>query len=250
MPRHLFTSTILGAFLWAGLLLSPVTADGSNKPTSATVNQSDNTTVRIEDTTPFTRLAYIPAGYDVGTLRFERVRMVRVPSKIRYTTDNNCEEPAYQEPGGSSGCTHAQTESPVTAYEVTYSYAGEPMASDEYSDRYFTLHVYFRPDELDAAVRQAASAKKQDRADTSGYFAVSTYREPVPRVVIDESRSTFCEGSYVDGNWVHRDANCVDNISYKTITAPSDYITVRVDPIPSARRQVGIASASLKPSSK
>jgi hypothetical protein len=112
------------------------------------------------------------------------------------------------------------------------------------------LHVYFRPDELDAAVRQAASARKQDRADTSGYFAVSTYREPVQRVVMDKSRSTFCEGSYVDGNWVHRDVNCVDNVSYKTISALSDYITVRVDPTPPGRGQVGIASAKLNQSRK
>jgi secreted trypsin-like serine protease len=99
-------------------------------------------------------------------------------------------------------------------------------------------------------VRAAASAAKQDRADTSAYFAVSTYRELVPRVVIDESRSSFCDGDYVDGNWVQRDASCVDRISYKTIAAPSDYITVRVDPIPSARAQVGITSAKLKLSGK
>ena len=250
MLRHLLTTMILGGLLGTGMLLSAVSAEGSNRPANATVNKPDSTTSQIEDLTRFTQLAYIPAGSDVSTLRFEKVRMVRVPSKLRYTVDNNCEEPAYQEPGGSSRCAQAQTESPVAAYEVTYSYRGEPMASDEYGNNYYTLHVYLRPDQLDAAARQAASARKQDRADTSAYFAVRTYRELVPRVVVDESRSTFCEESLVDGSWVHKDANCVDEVSYKTIAASSDYLTVRIDPTASLRGQVGMASFNAKLSGK
>jgi hypothetical protein len=230
MRRHLFTTTLLGAFVWAGLALSPLSTYGSDKNTSATVRTAGTSTVQIEDLNPFSQLAYIPAGADLSTLRFEKVRMVRVPSKIRYTADENCQAPGYREPGGSSECTHRQIVSTVLAYEVTYSYRGQPMASDEYGDTYYTLHVYFRPDQLDAAEQRAASTRKQNGAETSGYFALSTYREPVQRTVIDEGRSTLCDRNVLDGDWAQSDATCVDNTSYMTSVAPSDYITVKINP--------------------
>jgi hypothetical protein len=124
-----------------------------------------------------------------------------------------------------------RTESPTTAYQITYSFRGQPLASDEYGNTYFTFHVYFRPDELALEIRNALSTRKLGREDTAGYFMVTTSREPVQRVVIDEARSGFCGTVLRDGSWILADPDCPDRINYKTITIPSDYITVRVDPV-------------------
>jgi hypothetical protein len=89
----------------------------------------------------------------------------------------------------------------------------------------------FRPDELAPEVRQALAEKKWNRADFAGYFQVNTFREPVRRIVIDEAKSHFCNGSFADGAWTHSEANCQDEIHMKAIASPSDYITVGGDPV-------------------
>ena len=83
----------------------------------------------------------------------------------------------------------------LAAYEVTYSYTGQPLASDEYGNRNFTLHVYFRPDELSSQVRKALTERKGDRGDLAGYFTVNVRRESAQRTAIDEARSHFCAGT-------------------------------------------------------
>ena len=143
-------------------------------------------------------------------------------------------------------CPWVETGSPATAYEATYSYLGSPMGSDESGSRRFTFQVYFRPDELDSRARQALARKNRDRADLAAYFTVTTLDEPARRIVIDEAKSRFCDGNFVDGSWTHSDAGCKDEVYTTAIDGPSGYITVRVDPVPV---QAGLASAgtSVKP---
>ena len=68
------------------------------------------------------------------------------------------------------------------------------------------------------------------KADVAGFFDVTSYRDTVQEVVIDEAASTFCSGNYIDGLWTHTDSTCEDRVNTKTITVPSSYITMKVDP--------------------
>jgi hypothetical protein len=191
---------------------------------------------QTEDAHAFTHLAYIPANSELGTIRFEGIKRVNVPARTKHIADAHyCAELAFSDPGGSMFCPYSSTESVTAAYEVTYSFTGQPMASDELASRHFALAVYFRPDELAPEVLRAVSARKPDRTEMAGYFAVNTYREPVRRVVIDSARSSLCPGSYQDGVWTHNDQSCQDDIHYTAITTPSDSFTVRVYAVPSVR---------------
>jgi hypothetical protein len=71
---------------------------------------------------------------------------------------------------------------------------------------------------------------------------VTTSRELDARLVIDADHSKFCEGHYVDGSWVHTNPQCEDITKFKTITVPSDYMTVRVD----AAASSGVALAAVR----
>ena len=133
-------------------------------------------------------------------------------------------------------CPYTEDQSPAAAYRVTYSYRGQPMASDEYGNTYYTFSVYFRPEELSPVVREALAKPKVSKADAAEYFDLTTDRTPIRQVVIDDAASTFCGGNFVKGGlWTHTDSKCQDKIVYNTITAPSDYITVKVDPSSSGR---------------
>ena len=187
--------------------------------------------VKVEALDPFTHVADIPEGSDLSSIRFEGVKMVKVATESKSTTDlRSCEEAANVDPGGSMDCPHTQLQSPSPAYQVTYSYQGRPMGSDEYGSGYFAFSVYFRPDELSPAVWNELCEHKMAKADAAGFFELTTYRVSVRQVVIDEAASTFCDGDFVDGSWTHTDSKCEDRINSKTITAPSTYITVKVDP--------------------
>ena len=80
------------------------------------------------------------------------------------------------------------------------------------------------------------------RSELATYFNVATSRPPVRAAVIDEANSSFCDGNYIDGNWVQTNLDCKDKVSFKTVTRPSDYITVQVDPV-SPRPQQAAAAA-------
>jgi len=218
--------------LCEGLLASSLCAGASLNRPNAVIDEPSGAKVQVQDLHPFTHFAYIPAGSDLSTIRFEKAKTVEVAIKIRYRTDTDyCAELPFRDPGGSMLCPCSETESLATAYKVTYSFRGQPLASDEYGGRYFFFHVYFRPDELAREVRKALSARKLNRVETADYFTVKTSREAVQRVVIDETRSGFCDAIVRDGLWTDTDPDCLDRINYKTITTPSDYITVRVDPV-------------------
>ena len=155
-----------------------------------------------------------------------------MPTKIKYTLD-----PAYcdnllptPEPGGSMYCPYREVEASDRAYEVTYSYSGPPLVSDELANRHFTLQVYFRADELPRALRDAISAGKTKRSEMAGYFRVSTSRALWQRVLVDEANSKHCD-VYLDrsGHQIRVDRNCVENIVHETFTVPSDYALVQID---------------------
>ena len=232
MFRHGFTIVTLGALLCGGLLGSRFRAQAADNKTGIVIDDPSSQEVQVEDLQPFTHFAFIPVGSDVRTIRYEKAKTVEVPTKIIYTTDTDYSAGlAFRDPGGSMYSPHMRTESPTTAYEITYSFRGQPLASDEYGNTYFNFHVYFRPDELVPEVRSALSTRKLGRADTAGYFRVTTSREPVQRIVIDETQSNFCDTILRDGSWTYTDSDCQNRIHYKTITIASDYIRVRVDPV-------------------
>ena len=94
--------------------------------------------------------------------------------------------------------------SPTTVYEVTYSYTAQPLASDERGDGHFTFKVYFPEDKLTPEMQEALAARKAKRADYASCFAVSTKEEE----------------------------------------KDSDYITVKVEPVPGRLPRSGGVSAS------
>ena len=217
----------LGVLLCAGLLLPSLPAA---EAVSASVTVPEGQTENLHH---FTHLAYIPATLEPGTIRFEGIKRVNVPVTIKHTADANyCAQAAFREPGGSMFCPSTGAVVSAVAYDVTYSYTGRPIASDEFANRQFVFRVEFQNDELPPEVLQAVSAKKAGRRDMAGYFAVNTTRVPARRVVIDSTRSSFCPGAYQDGLWIRNDEACHDDVHYTAIIAPSDYIAVRVDAVP------------------
>jgi hypothetical protein len=199
--------------------------------------------VATRELSPFTHTARVAAGADIGTIRFQCIKRVQVPTRVRYTADSaHCDELQFREPGGSAACPQAKTEASETAYEVTYSVKSQPMASDESASREFTFSVYFRPGELPADVHKAI-ARKLSHTDLAGYFAVTTSVETAPRTAIDNEKSHFCAGNYVDGAWTHADRACLDDIRYGKAASSSGFLTVRVEPV---SRRVNVAAAGGK----
>jgi hypothetical protein len=122
--------------------------------------QNNTRDTQIEDLHPFTHFVSIPADSDPATIKFEKVKTTNVFRKVKSTSNPGyCEDLQFRDPGGSMYCPYVQEESSETAYEVTYSYHGQPLTSDEYGSRYFTFQVDFRPEELSPALRRAISAK-------------------------------------------------------------------------------------------
>jgi hypothetical protein len=216
--------------------------------TLVTLNLATGAARAEEALQPFTHVAQIPADSDAGSIRFQKAKMVQIPTTITYTANPEyCKESAFRDPGGSMYCSFARTGTPATAYELTFSFTGSPLASDEFGNRNFTFTVYLRPDELPPDMRQAISAisaisrDKRSRSDIAGSFKMSTSREPVQKIVVDEAETHFCAGNFLDGSWTANDASCKDEVHYKALAVPSDYVTVRIDPSPV---RAGLASAN------
>jgi len=233
------------ALVGMGLAAQPFFAEnrGNSSPhVPAARSDERGVETQIKDLRPFTHFASIPATSNTGTIRFERVKATKVFTKVQSTMDPGyCDDLQFRDPGGSMYCPYTQDEAPAPAYEVTYSYKGEPLASGEYGNRNFTFQVYFHPEELPSALRTAISAGKVKHAELATYFNLTTSHLPVRTVAIDEANSSFCEGNYMDGNWIHNDPKCQDKVSFKTVTVPSEYITVQVEPVP-PRGQESVAS--------
>jgi len=224
MLRCLLTMTA-AAVLFGGLLFSPLRADESNNAI-ATARASGAPETQTEVLNPFSHSAQVPVQADLNSIRFEKLKMVKVATQVNYT---GCDGLGFGEPPASVDCPHVQTGEFIAAYETTYSYKGEPLASDETANRDFSFSVYFRADELPQDVRRALSDKKLSRADLAGYFSVNTHRDLVRRTVIDPTQSHFCAGTYVDGAWTDANAGCQDVVSFTTTEVPSDLITVNVE---------------------
>jgi hypothetical protein len=191
-------------------------------------NAEENLNI-VKDLNPFTHVVQIPAGADLSSIRFQHAKLVTIPTKDRFTENTrDCEQLAFRDPGGSMYCPNATFEGATQAYEITYSYDGPPMASDEFGGKHFTFHAYFRPDDFSAATRKMFSAKKAARSDVEAVITITTSKDPEPRLVIDEANSRFCEGNYVDGAWQQRDPHCTETIMSKTVAVPSDCVTIRL----------------------
>jgi hypothetical protein len=198
--------------------------------------------VEITDRQPFTHVAYIPVASQTSSIRIEGIKFVKVATKRRTVTNERyCNQP-WAEPGGSIYCRPTTDKSPVPAYQVTYSYRSQPMASDEYGNTYFNFSVYFRPDEISPRLRELVADGKARRAELAEFFDIAISGEHVQEIAIDQSKSTLCDGNYVDGNWVHTNPKCEDNIAYRSVAMPSSYIRVEVNP-GASRSETAAASA-------
>jgi hypothetical protein len=180
---------------------------------------------QLEQLSPFTHVASIPAIVDPSTIRFEKMKMVELASKTKTTTDTqDCKERQFRDPDGTN-CQTTTVVERVKALEVAYSYSGPVIGSGENTPGRDTFSVYFRPEEV--GVDGPVGKLKRDQA--ASYFQVSTFRPMVEQKVIDKQHSQFCEGNYVDGGWVRKDPKCQDQVKYISQTAPSSYVTVQVD---------------------
>jgi hypothetical protein len=110
-----------------------ITLTGTSKPVSPV---RADVARKVSDLQFFSHLARIPVDSNAGTIRFEKAKLVQVPTSIIYTMNQGyCDDLAFRDPGGSMYCQQTQTGSTATAYEVTYSYIGQPMSSDEFGNR-------------------------------------------------------------------------------------------------------------------
>lgn len=197
------------------------------------------TTTEIEYLHPFSHLAHIPANSDTASIRFTGIKLVRVATEIKFIENKDyCNEAAHApDPGGSMFCPEVEPAAFEPAYQLTYSYTGPPLSSDEHGNTNYTFGIYVRPSELDEQQRQ--ELKKTKSAAAERYLDLTTSRETQRRIVIDEAASSFCEGTYMDGAWTVNDPQCTDVVKFRLIRWPSDYLTVglRVLPPSSPRSQ-------------
>jgi hypothetical protein len=220
--------TILaGAIIVAGGLMVAVKM---NAPASSTEARGavGVLPVTTQETNPYTNIASIPATVDPSSIRFEKLKLVDLASKIQTTTDPaDCKQRQFREPDGS-GCETVKVLEKVKAIAVDYSYVGPQSSTGEgeIGPTRSSFTVYFRPEELG----MSAAPSKMNREQANSLFEVSTSRPVVQEKVIDQQNSHFCEGNYVDGNWVQKDAGCQQQVQYKTQAMPSQYWAVQVSP--------------------
>jgi hypothetical protein len=96
------------------------------------IADANDANVQIEVLNPFTHIAYIPAGADLGTIRFEKIRMTSLPTTVKHDANPSyCAEAASRDRSGSIFCPSATPGSFVQAYEAIYSFIGQPVLTDE-----------------------------------------------------------------------------------------------------------------------
>jgi hypothetical protein len=180
---------------------------------------------QLDQLNPFTHVASIPAIVDPSTIRFEKLRTVDLASKTKTTTDpQKCKDQQFREPDGSN-CQTTTVEERVKAIEAIYSFNGPVISAGESIPGRETFSVYFRPEEV--GVDGPVEKLKRDQA--ASFFQISSYRPMVEQKVVDKQHSHYCEGNYVDGNWVRKDPKCQDQVLYINQTVPSSNLTVQVD---------------------
>ena len=81
---------------------------------------------------------------------------------------------------------------------------------------------------------KAVASRRLKRAELATYFSVTISPAHAEATVIDLANSKFCEGYYVDGNWMLKNHSCQDKVTFKKAAVPSTFLQVRVDPITEA----------------
>jgi hypothetical protein len=212
------------AVLMAQTQSSPEVTSYKARPAKA----STGVVISVESIKAFTHYTFISADADLKSIRFQGVKKIRLATKVRSTLDPAyCEnESADAGAGGSLLCPRIEAMDYEPSYQVTYSYQGPPLSSDEYGDKRFSFSVFFRPEELDGSIPGSFLRNKRAAAES---LRVITSSEMAERLVIDEKASTLCPGHYADAEWVPDDANCQDKVLLRVLTTPSDYVRVSVE---------------------
>jgi len=214
-------AVIVAGGLILAIRMNPSTSNNDGHGTiAAPITQAG----QMDQLNPFSHVATIPAIVDPSTIRFEKLRMVDLASKTKTTTDPNCKDRQFRDPDGTN-CQTTTVEEKVKALEAMYSFGGTVLTAGESVPGRDTFSVYFRPEEV--GVDGPVDKLKRDQA--ASFFQVNTFRPMVEQKVIDKQHSTFCEGNYVDGNWVRKDPKCQDQVQYINQTVPSPYLSVQVD---------------------
>jgi len=216
-------AVVFAAGLLLGIKINPATSTTEGAGAIAALVKPASP--KLDEINPFTHLASIPAGVDPSTIRFEKLRNVELASKTKTTTDpQRCKELQFRDPDGS-GCQTVTVLARVKAVEAQYSVSGLDLGTGESVPGRQMFSVYFHPEEV--AIDGPVKNLKRDQA--AALFQVNTYRSMVEQKVIDNAHSHFCPGNYFDGNWVHTDAKCEDQVQYTSQAVPSPYLTVQVD---------------------
>jgi hypothetical protein len=147
----------------------------------------------VTDLQIFTHVAYLPAELNLSSIRIEGVNAVKVATERRTVTNARyCDQPG-SEPEGSMHCQRSIDQSYVPAYRVTYSYRGQPMASEEFGSTYLTFSVYFRPDEISPEIRAALLNGKIKPTAAVELFELAKCRGSLRQIVIEKcSRLWAC----------------------------------------------------------
>ncbi len=129
---------------------------------------------RVQELHPFTNQALVPASAETGSIRFEGIQAVKVYTKAEVKDNvSYCGQAANREPGGSMFCPEVKQVAPERAYRVAYSFLSARSASDEHGGRLYTFMVYFRGDQLPAALRAAVDARRIKGVEAASYFQVT-----------------------------------------------------------------------------
>jgi hypothetical protein len=76
-------------------------ADNPNAVVASSANR-EQPKATVEELHPFTHFAYIPAGSDLSSIRFERIKKIKTAIRIKSTMDARyCRELASRDTGGS-----------------------------------------------------------------------------------------------------------------------------------------------------
>ncbi|HEY1497522.1 MAG TPA: hypothetical protein VGF49_23350 [Candidatus Solibacter sp.] len=216
-------AVVFGCGLIMGIKINPATSttDGAGAMAALVKPVSP----QVDEVNPFTHLASVPVGVDPSTIRFEKLKNVELASKTKTTTDpQRCKELQFRDADGS-GCRTVTVLERVKALEVQYSVIGLDLGTGESLPGRQMFSVYFRPEEVVAD----GPVEKLKRDQAAGMFQVNTYHPMVEQKVIDKEHSHFCAGNYVDGNWVHADPNCKDQVQLISQAVSSPYLAVQVD---------------------
>lgn len=177
---------------------------------------------------PFTHVAYIPATVDPKTIRLKRLKTVDLASKTQtITSSQDCKDRSFRDPDGGN-CEAVKVLERVKAVEAEYSYLSPEYSTTEgevVPANRQTFSVYLHPEELPVS----EPVEKLNREQAESLFQVSASRPIVQEKVVDKERSQFCEGNYVDGNWIQKDPKCQPHVEYTTRTVPSESWAVTVD---------------------